>query len=200
MIKSVQIPNTAERVNDPRIVEHPITVQPTGDLREDLKTSMNGGEQDWMTFRVGPYSLALPLRNVRRGHRSAEVTPLMNAPADVMGILDVAGEVFPVFDLRRRFDLPQQEIQLSDHFLIVEAATRNVVIVSEEVIGVRRFNDEDSMAAQGIDSRFEQIHGVLKTSAGIYFVYDLDRFLSPSEVRDLNRAMAPDPATGGVLP
>lgn len=151
-----------------------------------------------MTFRVGPFSLALPLASVKRVHRSAEVTPLMNAPAEVMGILNLAGQIVPVLDLRRRFGLPTRDIQLSDHFLIIQVASRNAVIVSDEVLGIQRFNEENSVAAPEIDSRLNQIRGVLKTGTGIHLVYDLDRFLSPAAERDLDLAMASEGKSEGI--
>ena len=56
----------------------------------------------WVLFALDAGRYALPLESVERIVRAAEITPLPNTPAVVLGALDIAGDILPVFSLRRR--------------------------------------------------------------------------------------------------
>ena len=51
------------------------------------------------------YALALP--SVDRVVRVVDVTPLPKAPAIVLGVVNIHGDIVPVYDLRKRFRLPK---------------------------------------------------------------------------------------------
>ena len=47
-----------------------------------------------------------PAGVVERVVQAVEITPLPGAPDGMLGVIDVAGRVLPVFDLRQRLELP----------------------------------------------------------------------------------------------
>ena len=49
-----------------------------------------------VAFNLEEQQYALPLRSVRRVIRSVEITALAKAPAIVLGIIDLQGEMVPV--------------------------------------------------------------------------------------------------------
>lgn len=63
-----------------------------------------------VVFRLDAQRFALPLTAVERVVRAVAVTLLPDAPAIVLGAIDVHGRVLPVLNVRRRFNLPQREI------------------------------------------------------------------------------------------
>jgi purine-binding chemotaxis protein CheW len=71
-----------------------------------------------VVFRLDNQRYALPLPTVERIVRAVEVTALPKAPSIVLGIVDVAGRVCPVLNVRQRFGLPDKEIRSADQFLI----------------------------------------------------------------------------------
>ena len=76
------------------------------------------------------YALYLPV--VERVVSAVEVTPLPKAPDIVLGVINMQGKVIPVVNIRRRFGLPERQIDLSDQFIIANTTKRPVVLVASE--------------------------------------------------------------------
>ena len=69
---------------------------------------------------------ALRLSAVERIVRAVEVTALPQAPEGVLGVVNVEGRVIPVVNIRQRFNLPEQEINLDDQLIIARTSRRDV--------------------------------------------------------------------------
>lgn len=61
---------------------------------------------EFLTFRLGDEEYAVDIRRVREVVKSPPVTEVPRAPAHVLGVVTVRGEVIAVFDPRRRLGLP----------------------------------------------------------------------------------------------
>lgn len=142
-----------------------------------------------VVFRLNDQRYALPLTVVDRVVRAAELTPLPQAPAIVLGAIDVAGKVLPVLNLRRRFRLPEYEINPAHQFLIAQTVKRTVVLVIDEAEGVIEVSGVDIVDAGEIAPGLDQISGAVKLSDGLVLIHDLEKFLSLDEERALDQAM-----------
>ena len=71
-----------------------------------------------VVFFLNEQKYALYLPAVERVVSAIEVTPLPQAPDNVLGIINVMGKVITVVNIRKRFGLPEREIDLSDQFII----------------------------------------------------------------------------------
>ena len=58
------------------------------------------------TFAVGDDLYAIDIMRIKEIVRPLGVTPVPKAPAGMVGVIDLRGQVLPLFDLRLRFDLP----------------------------------------------------------------------------------------------
>jgi purine-binding chemotaxis protein CheW len=65
-------------------------------------------------FFLGGGHCAPSLAAVTRIIYAADATPLPNAPAVVIGAIDLQGEVIPVLNIRRRAQLPERVIGVND--------------------------------------------------------------------------------------
>lgn len=139
---------------------------------------------------LGDLRLALPLSNVERVLRAAHVTPLPDAPEAVAGIIDIAGDLLPVFDLRRRLHLPEKALSPADRIVIACSRGRRVALIADVVEGIVDHVDSDYVAAEDLVSGLEHVKGVLVLDERLILVHDLDLFLSPEECACLDRAMA----------
>jgi purine-binding chemotaxis protein CheW len=142
-----------------------------------------------VVFRLDAQAYAVPLSAVERVVRAVEVTPLPQAPAIVLGVIDVEGRVLPVLNLRRRFGLPDKDIQPTDQFLIARTAQRTVVLVIGEAQDVIERSATEIVGPAMIVAGLEQIKGVIKLEDGLALIHDLERFLSLDEARSLDEAM-----------
>ena len=142
-----------------------------------------------VVFRLDEQRYALPLTVVERIVRAVEVTPLPEAPAIVLGAIDVEGSVIPVLNLRRRFLLPEREIDPADQLLIASTARRTVALVIDEAHGVIEYQQSAIINADLIVPGLEQFQGVVKLDDGLVLIHDLEKFLSLDEAHMLDAAM-----------
>lgn len=143
-----------------------------------------------VVFTMDERRYGLPLSAVEGVVRMVDVTPLPQAPAIVLGVVNVRGRVIPVLDLRRRFRLPERGFALSDQLLIARTAARAVALVADAVAGVLEYSAGQAVAARDIIPGVEYTEGVVKLADGLVLIHDLDRFLSLEEERTLDAAMS----------
>jgi purine-binding chemotaxis protein CheW len=149
-----------------------------------------------VVFRLDEQRYALLLAAIRRIVRAVDVTLLPKAPAIVIGVIDVAGDVLPVLNVRRRFRLPEREISPSDHFIIAQTGQRTVVLVVDETVGVIERPVTEIIGADQIVPGVEQIQGAIKLDEGLVLLHDLEKFLSLDEARGLDEAIRQEVAHG----
>lgn len=146
-------------------------------------------------FVLDDQRYALRLSAVERVVRMVRITPLPEAPTVVPGVIDVAGRIIAVFDVRRRFSLPAREAGLDDRLLIARTARRTVALIADAVTGVRDCPERDIVAAGGVVPGAGQIAGIATlegdpAQGGLVLIHDLDRFLDLDEERSLDQALA----------
>lgn len=137
-------------------------------------------------------SLALPIDKVERVIPAVDVTGLPGAPEAVLGVINISGEVIPVFDLRRRFNLPEKEILPENKMIIAAASKRTVAMVADDVRAVISAGPDLVADSGQVLPRMSHIKGVLKTGEGMLIIQDIDSFLSIEEQEALSCALAAD--------
>jgi purine-binding chemotaxis protein CheW len=142
-----------------------------------------------VVFALGDQLYALPLTAVERVVRMVAITPLPQAPAIVLGVINVRGQVMPVLNLRRRFRLPERDLVLTDQLIISHTVARTVVLVVDEVAGVREYSAQQVIAACDIVPGIEYTEGVVKLDDGLVLIHNLDKFLSLEEEAAIDQAL-----------
>lgn len=142
-----------------------------------------------LVFRLKEQHFALPLATVERVIQAVAVTPLPGAPAVVLGVIDVAGRLLPVFDVRRRMSMPAREIDPADQFLIARTARRTVALVIDEARDVIDQEPSARVESAWTVPGIEHVQGVVKGEDGLVLIHDLERFLSLDEERTLDQAL-----------
>ncbi len=142
-----------------------------------------------VVFTLDEQRYALPLSVVERVVHAVEVTPLPKAPEIVLGVVNVRGRVIPVVNVRKRFRLPEREIELSDQFIIARAAKRPVALVVDTVAGIHEHLEREVIKAEDVLPAMEYVDGVAKLEDGLVLVHDLDKFLSLEEEEALDDSL-----------
>jgi purine-binding chemotaxis protein CheW len=143
----------------------------------------------WVVFLLDAGRYALPLGSVVRIVRAAEITPLPRAPLDVLGALDIAGQVLPVFNVRRKFGLPERDVEPADHFLIARSTHRSAVLPIDSAAGVFDCHAGAAIEAASIAPELTHLRGVIRLPDGLALIHDLDLFLSADDARALDDAL-----------
>jgi purine-binding chemotaxis protein CheW len=143
----------------------------------------------FVVFRLDERRYALPLSVVERVVRAVDVTPLPTASPMVLGAIDVHGRVLPVFNVRRRFLMPERPVRPCDWFVIAHTARHTVVLVVDESEGVVERPQTEIVPSTQIVPGLEDFPGVLTLEDGLVLIHDVERFLSLAEARALDEAM-----------
>jgi purine-binding chemotaxis protein CheW len=149
-----------------------------------------------VVFRLGEQRYALPLAAVERFVPAVEVTVLPDAPGTVLGVINVAGRVIPVLNLRKRFGLVEREVSPTDHFLIARTARRTVALVVDEAQSVIEYPAVEIVGPDHILPELGQIQGVVKLPDGLVLIHDLETFLSLDEAHALDEALSQEESHG----
>ena len=143
----------------------------------------------FVNFNLDDQKYALFLSAVVRIIRVVEITGLPKAPEIVLGVINMHGLIIPVFDIRKRFRLPQREMQLDDQLIIASTSKRTVALLVDSVSDVIEISEEKIIAGENILPGMEYVEGVVKTEDGMILIHDLEQFLSLQEEKALHEAM-----------
>ena len=77
------------------------------DTPPDRGFALPARELIFLTFRVGPVQMALPVQRLREVLRYRPARPVPYAPPFIEGIIHLRGELIPILDLRKRFRYPE---------------------------------------------------------------------------------------------
>jgi purine-binding chemotaxis protein CheW len=84
------------------------------------ETSAALGEQQFVTFRLGDGEYGIPIAKIQEIDRSSKMTRVPRTADYVDGITNLRGEVVPVINARKRFNLPQKEADERTRVIIME--------------------------------------------------------------------------------
>jgi len=99
------------------------------------------------------------------------------------------GKIIPVFNIRKRFNLPDKETNLNDRFIIAHTSKRMVALIVDSVPNVTSKSKEEIINAATVLPKIEYVEGILKLKEGIILIHDLDKFLSLEEERELENSL-----------
>jgi len=154
-----------------------------------MEDSFHNVTDQIVTFIIDELVLALPLFSVKRVIHAVEITRLPKAPEIVAGIINVRGQIIPVVDIRKRIGLRRHELAPSDNFIIANTGTLDVAILADTIQDVRTLLPGQLSDAGEALPFAELLSGVAKTENGLILIYDLNRFLSLEEEKELISAM-----------
>ena len=98
-------------------------------------------EQDlrFLVFRLGDDEFALPIDAVEEVARVPEqVTRLPKTPKFLEGVINLRGEVLPVVDQRRRFEMPAREPSADRRLVVVRTDRHRAGLIVDSVSEVLR--------------------------------------------------------------
>ncbi|MBI3376702.1 MAG: chemotaxis protein CheW [Betaproteobacteria bacterium] len=91
-----------------------------------------------VAFVLASEHYAVESRYVREVHALENLTPLPCTPAFVLGIVNLRGEILPVIDLRKFFDLPEKGLTNLNRVIVLESADMRFGVLADALAGVRR--------------------------------------------------------------
>ncbi len=141
------------------------------------------GETQLVVFRMEKEEFACNINDVREVLKMVRVTPLPRSLDFVEGVINLRGDVIPVIDLRKRFDLAEAERTDESRIIIVEVEDRMVGLTVDSVTEVIRLmqNQIQDAPNQVAAGKTDLIMGVGKIEERMLIILNLDRILTSEE-------------------
>jgi purine-binding chemotaxis protein CheW len=109
----------------------PAPVEPLGEAGPEAL-------DEYLTFALGGEEYAVPVADVREVMRAPTVTEVPRAPAHILGVITVRGEVVAVMDARSRLGLGKGDAASAGRIVIVDAGLGSVGLLVDAVRNVVR--------------------------------------------------------------
>jgi len=158
----------------------------TDEARKDGADEQELSEVQLVTFMLGAEEFGVPISQIQEIDRLGKVTKVPNAAQFIEGITNLRGEVIPVLDTRKRFELEAKTADDRTRIIIVDMGgikTGLVVDSVREVLNLARKDIAPPPEAIGsaIDQQF--ISGIGKVDAGkrMIVLLDVEKILSRQE-------------------
>lgn len=107
-------------------------------------------QHEVLAFSLGDEEYGIDIRRLRGIIRTPPITEVPRAPAFVLGVIGVRGEVLPVIDLRLRLRKPRATPGASSRVLIARREDEAFALVVDAVRHVVRLRDDEIEATPAL--------------------------------------------------
>lgn len=149
---------------------------PVSDPRADTQPAAG----HYVVFKLDNDHYALPLAQVARAVRMVAVTPVPDEPPWMLGLIDMAGQVVPVIDLRRRFAYPARPPALTDRLLIVQVADQRLALMVDDVLKVLEPAAAQLETAPSTLAQSQPLRATIREAEQLILVLDAERLARAS--------------------
>jgi purine-binding chemotaxis protein CheW len=192
----IMLLDVANLMRDQKLRE--IQTEPTAKTTSKVKVTPEGGddaaleraEVQLVTFMLGGEEYGIPISQIQEIDRLSKITKVPKAAPFVEGVTNLRGEVIPVLDTRKRFDL---EVKVSDdrtRIMIVELGGVKTGLIVDSVREVLSLSKKDiapppEAVHSGIDQHFISGIGKVDTGKRMVVLLDVEKILSRNEQTEL---------------
>lgn len=145
--------------------------------------SSGGIEYQFVVFKLGNEEYGVPITQVKEINRLTSATKVPRSPMFVEGIINLRGQIIPIIDMKKRFDLPLTEYTGDARIIVIQVGAHTFGVEVDSVSEVLRINSTNIEPAPhivcSIDSKY--ITGVAKVGERLLILLDLDKLLSDEE-------------------
>lgn len=134
-----------------------------------------------LEFRLANESYALETRYVQEVYPLKDLAPMPCTPTFVLGMVNVRGNITPVIDIKKFFNLPDKGLTDLHRIILVQGSDIEFGLLADVIVGVR------SIAADSLQPPMPTLTGIhsdyLKgVTEECLVVLDLDRILADPRI------------------
>ncbi len=153
----------------------------------------NDSNLQLVTFQLGAESYGIDIMIVDGIVRVEETRSIPNAPDYVDGIFNLRGEIIPIINLHKRFQIRRAELSEEDMllsgFIIIKIGGMKLGIIIDKIsrvisVDLNKMQLPPQMLS-GIGA--EYIQGVFTREEGYLILLDIERLFDPKELQQLGR-------------
>lgn len=89
-----------------------------------------------ISFMIEGQNYGLDIMSVRAIEKCENISPVIGAPSYIKGVLNLRGELIPVYSIRNKFALPERPYDEASKLIIVMLDQLPVAIEVDSVVGI----------------------------------------------------------------
>jgi purine-binding chemotaxis protein CheW len=171
--------------------QHSLTEEKAVEVHNTGANAQELSEIQLVTFMLGAEEFGVPISQIQEIDRLGKVTKVPKAAQFIEGITNLRGEVIPVLDTRKRFDLETKPSDDRTRIVIVDLGGVRTGLVVDSVREVLNLAKKDiapppESIGSGVDQQF--ISGIGKVDSGkrMIVLLDVEKILSRQEQAHLS--------------
>src|SRR5690554_6462950 len=129
-------------------------------------------------FKLADEEYAVDITQSKQIIKPSKITPVPNTPNFVRGVINLRGQIIPVLDLRKRFDI--DDVGERERIITVEVKDILIGLVVDTINEVLWYDVEKEMEpSPAVDGaiRQEYIKGIVKKGTRLIVLIDLEKLL-----------------------
>ncbi len=139
-------------------------------------------EDYYLVFTINEIKLATGLSKVERVISAIETNHLPGAQKVIQGVINVAGQIIPIVNFRKRLHLTNKALTLSDKIIIVNEESTRLGFVVDEILDLKKVK---KINIQKHDAHFKEsdnlIEGIAIIDESIILIQNINELLSGNE-------------------
>lgn len=145
---------------------------------------INLEENQFVVFKLAQETYGVDINQVKEIITMQTITEVPGTLDFIEGIINLRGYVIPVFNLRKKFRLPQEELTKAARIVVVEVDGNILGMIVDGVSEVQRISSKviekpSRVIAASIDSEF--IKGIANLDTQLVIMLELDKILNKEE-------------------
>ncbi|MBI9012335.1 MAG: chemotaxis protein CheW [Clostridiales bacterium] len=140
-------------------------------------------ENQFVVFILGDEKYGVDILNVSTISEYMDITKVPDAPTYVEGIINLRGDIIPVINLKKRFNIAETSVSDDTRIIIYSIDGVAIGFLVDEASQVLRIDDKDIESTPAIltGKDREYISGVGKHEGKIIILLDFAKILNESE-------------------
>ncbi|MGI6622665.1 MAG: purine-binding chemotaxis protein CheW [Clostridiaceae bacterium] len=139
--------------------------------------------QQLVKFHIADEVFGIEIKQIFKILKPQEIFKVPNTPPFIEGLLNLRGQVLTVFNLRKRFNMPEKVNDENTKILIINQNDLLLGFTVDSVSEIVRVPDEDFVETPpelvSFDRRF--LSGVAKVGEKLILLLNLEKILTPDE-------------------
>ncbi|MBN2795360.1 MAG: chemotaxis protein CheW [Clostridia bacterium] len=146
-------------------------------------------ENQFVVFKLGEEKYGVDILNVSTISEYLEITRVPDAPKYVQGMINLRGDIIPVINLKKRFNIPETNVSDETRIIIYSIDGVAIGFLVDEASQVIRVDEKDIEPTPAIlrGADREYISGVGKYNGQIIILLDFSKILSEAERAEIKK-------------
>jgi purine-binding chemotaxis protein CheW len=141
----------------------------------------------WVTFRLAEEKYGINVMQVQEVLRITEIAPVPGAPDEVVGIINLRGNVVTVINTRNRFGMIPIELDDNARIIVLESGEQVIGLLVDSVSEVVDLYDSEIELTPNVGNKesSKYIQGVCSRDGQLLILVDLNQLLREDDENEM---------------